>query len=330
MRTRSLVPLLLAGALVGPLLAGAVASVTPGEARAAVVERIVAIVGERAILLSDVRERSRPYLLRVYEGVPAGPQRDAAISQIYRAVLGRMVEEELEDRAAEKAGIVVTPLEIDQALDRIAKQNSIAKGTVIAEAKRSGLTEAQYREELRRQVLQAKLVNVRLQGRIRVTETDLRSTYHRLVVEERQSQEQRLQKLVLDLRGTPEEQAAQHALAADIVRRARAGEDFRELIRRHSRLPLERSLGPARPPAQEPEAIRRATLSLDVGQVSAPLVLGGELVIVQVVEREESSLPPYEQARPALHERVYMEKMNAARQHWIEGLKRRTHVEVRL
>lgn len=330
MRTRSAVPLLIAAALLGPLFAAASAGVDLGEAKAAVVERIVAIVGERAILLSDVRERSRPYLLRVYDNVPTGPQRDAAVGQIYRAVLGRMVEEELEDRAAEKAGIVVTPLEIDQALDRIASQNGISKGTVIAEAKRSGLTEAQYREELRRQVLQAKLVNVRLQGRIRVTETDLRTAYHRLVVEERQSQEQRLQTLVLDRGASAAEQKAAQELAADIVRRARGGEDFRQLIREYSRVPLERSLGPARPPSQEPEALRRASLALGVGELSAPLSIGDQLVIVQVVEREETSLPPYEQARPALHERVYMEKMGAARQSWLDGLKRRTHVEIRL
>jgi peptidyl-prolyl cis-trans isomerase SurA len=330
MRNRSVLAVVLAAALLGPTGAGVLAAFDTQPAEAAVVERIVAIVGERAILLSDVRERARPFLLRAYDSVPQGPQRDAAISQIYRAVLGRMVEEELEDRAAEKAGIVVTPQEIDSALDRVASQNNISKGTVLAEAKRSGLTEAQYRDELRRQVLQAKLVNVRLQGRIRVTETDLRSAYHRLVVEERQRLQQRLQKLVLDAGRTPEEQRAAHALATELVRRAREGEDFRELVRKYSLVPLDRSVGVTRAPAQEPEAIRRASLSLGVGEVSPPLATGGQLVIVQVVEREESSLPLYEQARPALHERVYMEKMTTAREHWIESLKRRTHVDVRL
>ncbi len=330
MRTRSYLPVLLAATLLGPAWAGALAALSPRSAEAAVVERIVAVVGERAILLSDVRERARPFLLRAFDGVPPGPQRDAAVSQIYRAVLGRMVEDELEDRAAEKSGIVVTPQEIDQALERVAAQNGLSKGAVLAEAKRSGLTEAQYRDELRRQVLQAKLVNVRLQGRIRINETDLRGAYQRLVLEERQRLEQRLQTLVLEAGDTPEERRAALAKASDLVRRARAGEDFRELVRQHSIVPVERSVGPTRAPAQEPEALRRASLTLEVGEVSPPLSTGGKLVIVQVVEREESSLPAYEDARPALHERVYMEKMSTAREHWIEGLKRRTHVDVRL
>lgn len=315
--------------LAGPAL-GFLAASIPLAADAAVVERVVAVVGERAILLSDVRERSKAFLLRVYDSVPAGPQRDAAISQIYRAVLGKMVEEELEDTAASRAGVVVTAREIDQALTRVAAQNGLTPGAILAEAKRSGLTEEQYRMELRRQLLQAKLANLRLQGRIRVTENDLKSSYRKLVLEERQRLQQRLVRLVLSAGSSPEEQKAQRALASQLVQRARGGEDFREIIRQHSLMPYERSLQPLRAPLQEPDPVRRATILLDVGEVSQPIVAGGQLLIFQVLEREESTLPDYEEARPALHERVYMEKMAGAREHWLEGLKNRTHVDIRL
>lgn len=318
-----------AASLVGPAF-GLLHTVLPATAEAAVVERVVAVVGERAILLSEVRERSRAFLLRAYESVPPGPQRDAAVSQIYRAVLGKMVEEELEDTAAAKAGIVVTTREIDQAIQRVASQNGITPAALVAEAKRSGLTEEQYRAELRRQLLQAKLANVRLQGRIRVTENDLKATYRKLVLEERQRLQQRLVRLVLPLGDDAAQQQATRVLAAEIVERARAGEDFRELIRQHSVVPYDRALQPPRAPLQEPDAVRRATILLEVGEVSQPLPEGGYLVIYQVAEREPSTLPDYDQARPALHERVYMEKMGTARQHWLDGLKNRTHVDVRL
>src|SRR5690606_16970369 len=167
--------------LAGPLL-GLVATMAPLPARAAIVERVVAVVGERAILLSDVRERSKAFLLRVYDTVPPGPQRDAAISQIYRAVLNKMVEEELEDTAAARAGVVVPARETDQACARVAAQDGLPPGALIAEAKRSGLSEEQYRQELRRQLLQAKLAILRLQGRIRVTENDLKRAYRAMVL----------------------------------------------------------------------------------------------------------------------------------------------------
>src|SRR5664280_2990320 len=53
-----------------------------GSAMATIVERVVAVVGERAILMSDLRERARPFLVRIHQELPAGAQRAAAISPV--------------------------------------------------------------------------------------------------------------------------------------------------------------------------------------------------------------------------------------------------------
>ena len=82
-------------------------------ALASVVERVVAVVGERAILLSDLRKRSRPFLMRVFLQVPKGAQRSAAISQTYKTVLERMVDEELQQRAANRRRVIVSAKEVD-------------------------------------------------------------------------------------------------------------------------------------------------------------------------------------------------------------------------
>lgn len=316
-------PWLTAAALLGGLGLGL------PSARATIVERIVAVVGDDPILLSDVRNRSRPFLVRIYQEVPDGPQRSAAITQVYKLVLERMIDEELEDRAAARAGIVVTSQEIDQALARIAAQNGMTEQQILAEAQQSGLTVAQYRDELRRQVLQAKMSSLRLQGRVRVDEEDVEAAYRELEREERLRLPQRTLRLALARGTTPEQEAKQLALAESLAERARAGEDFAELIAKYATAAGSGAAPPA-PPVQEPEAVRRATLPLEVGQVSRPVRLGGSIVLLQVVERAPSQLPPYQQARDAMQERVYMEKLAKARQHWLEGLRRRTHIEVRM
>src|SRR6185503_13182128 len=146
-------------------------------ASASVVERIVAIVGERAILLSDLRERAQPFLAQVHAQVPPGAQRNAAISQLYKGLLEKMVDEEIEQKAAVQAKVTVTPREVEEALSRVAQQNAVTVEKLLSEARRSGLDDTAYRDELRRQLLQTKLINVRLQGRIRVTEDDLQKAY---------------------------------------------------------------------------------------------------------------------------------------------------------
>jgi peptidyl-prolyl cis-trans isomerase SurA len=304
-------------------------TVLPRPGAGAIVERIVAIVGERAILLSDLRQRSRPFLTRAYDQYPEGPQRSAATSQIYKVVLDRMVEEELEDEAAKRAGITVTSEEVDQALERVAMQNGLSPAAVLAEARGSGMTTEQYRDELKRQLLQSKIGSIRLQGRVQIEESDLRAAYHALVREERMQLPQRTLRLAIPAGNTPQSEARAQKLADELVRRAAAGEDFRELVRRYGTAPGT-GLAEARPPLQEPEEIQRATVGLEVGGVSRPIRLAGVIMILNVLERAPSSLPPYDEVKDAVHERVYMEKMARVRKHWLDALRRRTYVEIRM
>src|SRR4029079_15071451 len=101
------------------------------------------------------------------------------------AVLQKIVDEELLEKAATQAKVTITPTEIDEGLKRVAAQNKITVDQVVAEAGRAGMPESKYLEELRRQLLEAKLLNVRLQGRIRITEEDLRAAYQKIEAEER-------------------------------------------------------------------------------------------------------------------------------------------------
>jgi peptidyl-prolyl cis-trans isomerase SurA len=286
-------------------------------------------VGERAILLTDVRERTLPIMVRIYSTVPEGPQRAAALAQVHEAILGRMVDEELEEQAATQAGIEVTAVEIDEALARVSAQNNLTVNQILVEAKKSGLTVQAYREELRRQLLQAKMGQLRLTGRIRVTESDLLSAYRRLQAQERMQQPQRTLQLRIPSGVTREEQTKQKQLAQSLSDRANKGEDLRSLIERYA-TSAGSGLSNSRAPAQEPQNIQRATMALEVGETSPPIKQGGDWLILQVIERPPSEIPPFAEVREEVHQQVYVEKMGTAREHWLESLRRRTHVEVRL
>ncbi|MEZ4220727.1 MAG: SurA N-terminal domain-containing protein [Polyangiaceae bacterium] len=302
---------------------------------ATIVERVAAVVGERAILLSDVRDRARPLLVRIYSEVPTGAQRAAAISQTFKTVLQRMVDEELEQRAANRARIVVSAQEIDDALTRIAGQNNLSVDKLVAEAKRAGLTESQYRNEIKRQVLEAKLLNLRVQGRVRVTEDDARSAYRRLVAEERRKLSFRAAWIRLDLpaKANAAQVAERRRLADELVERVGRGERIADLAKLHSDDPSTRDSGgllARMRPGRLPRAVDAALQSLEVGQAAPSLRVGNAFYVVQLVEREESELPSFEESRAELAERIYLEKMNKARRIWLDSLRRQTHVEVRM
>jgi peptidyl-prolyl cis-trans isomerase SurA len=229
------------------------------------VERIVAVVGERAILMSDLRDRATPLLVRINQEVPAGSQRSAAISQLYKSVIERLVDEELIARAARKSKIAVSDKDVDQALATLAKQNSISVERLMQEARAQGQVEGKYRDEIRRQLLEYRVMNLRLQGRIQVRDEDLRRAYREIVLQERRKQAFTAAWILV--RPHAGSEPAQEA-ANRIMRELRQGRDFGELARQHSadrKTAQHGGLLGKFMPGKLPTAIDRALLSLERG-----------------------------------------------------------------
>jgi peptidyl-prolyl cis-trans isomerase SurA len=171
-------------------------------------------------------------------------------------------------------------------------------------------------------------VNVRLQGRIRVTVEDLKLAYRKLVFEERQ----RLGLRVAWIRIPAGADGSGRALAERVAEAART-QDFASLARQFSQDRSTKELGGLLPQdklTDLPPSVARASLGLEVGESSPALRVGDDYVIVRVNSRDPSQLPTFEDARRELGDRVYMDKMGQARRTWLDGLRRQNHVEVRL
>lgn len=297
---------------------------------ATVVERIVAVVGERAILMSDLRDRARPMLSRITEELPAGAQRSAAISQLYKSIVERLVDEELISRIARKSKINITDKDVDSALATLAHQNNITIERLMLESRAQGQTDAKYREEIRRQLLEYRVMNVRLQGRIQVRDEDLRRSYREIVLQERKNLSFSAAWILI----RPEPHAGPPAEVANaVVRALRQGGDFADLARQYSADPKTARHGGNLgrfAPGKLPLAMDRALQNLEPGEFTTPIHIGDSFVIARLLARDASQLPTLEEAKTELAERVYSDKMGRARRRWLDGLRRQMHVEVRL
>jgi peptidyl-prolyl cis-trans isomerase SurA len=150
----------LAGALTGLLTLTA----AEGRAERRIVDRIVGVVGDKAILLSDLRARAKPFL-KLIERQHQGASRIAAEVTMYRDLLTRLVDEELIRRAAAKEGVTVTSDEIERSIASIAAGIGMSKDEVLRAARDQGLTETEYRAEVGRQILEGKILQVRVRAR---------------------------------------------------------------------------------------------------------------------------------------------------------------------
>ncbi len=96
--------------------------------------------------------------------------------------------------------------------------------------------------------------------------------------------------------------------AADVVRRARAGESFAELATLHS-TDDSRAAGGQLDPIRTgdttwPQAVRAAVSQLEPGQVSDPILLEGSFAVLKLQRRIEAHPVPFDQVEADLTRRA--------------------------
>ncbi|MEZ4248419.1 MAG: SurA N-terminal domain-containing protein [Polyangiales bacterium] len=255
------------------------------DARAEVVERVVATVDDEAIFLSDLRKRAMPFLPRLME-VPE-LQRLAALRQLYDELLEQLINEELVERAAQRQQIRVSSADVDRAVMNVVRQNGLEESEFWEVVAQQGYSQAEYRSDLRRQLLRYRLLNERVRGRVNITEEDVRRVY-----------DQRTRRANRALRFRTSHAHAEDAIATEVAEaRGQAdeihgeitAENFEDYCRRGRR----GDLGWLRQ-GDLPEALEEVLLALQPGEISDPVrgPSGFHVFLLHERERGDASVPP--------------------------------------
>jgi peptidyl-prolyl cis-trans isomerase SurA len=147
-----------------------------GSAGADVIERVVATVDNEAIFLSDLRKRAVPFLPQVAEA-RTETERMSRLKELYEELLNVLVDEQLIRQLASGSGIRVTDADLDSAIENLRLQNNMTEEQFKEALDAQGFTDAQYRHDLRRQLLRLKVMNERVRSRVNVTEEEVRARY---------------------------------------------------------------------------------------------------------------------------------------------------------
>jgi peptidyl-prolyl cis-trans isomerase SurA len=276
----------------------------PHVRAAVIIERIVAIVGERPILLSELRHRAKPSLTLVAlramqqqvppENIPT--LLAAAEPKAMKETLDQIIDERLMEQQADKAHISVSVEEVDRGIKTKAQQLGVSDKELWTRAKSQGYTEQDYRDEVRRQLLEGKLLQLRLAGRIRVTEADARATYERVVKQAAEESPVDLQVISMRIMPSAGSVAAKSALAQQIVMQARSGAaSWCDLVKLYNEDAETQATCGSRGPVPMRSVIPAARKMLETmkeGDISDPIRMGDEVVLVFRLAKREK-IPPY-------------------------------------
>jgi peptidyl-prolyl cis-trans isomerase SurA len=270
-----------------PTVAATTAATAPRTA-----DFIVAVVNSEPITNSEVRAKLLRMEKQLSQQGAALPPREA----LTRQVLESLIVEKTQLQLALDLGLKVDDEALDQAELNVARQNQLSLDELHRRVQQDGLSVAQFREDLRKQVLVARLREREVESRVRVSELDV----DQFLREQRDGTAPMQQDLNLAqvLVAVPETASAEQitalqARAQQAAQRARAGEDFAALVREFSDAPDRAStLGVMglRSSDRYPTLFVEATQNLRVGGVAGPVRSGAGFHVLKVLDKQEAGL----------------------------------------
>jgi peptidyl-prolyl cis-trans isomerase SurA len=305
-----------------PALSLLLAAVAPGE----VLERVVAKVNGDIVTLSDFQARQVAAVQAA-----GGMNTDDRIERFLRENNARILQEAIDDlllvQKAQEMGMRLRPDYINEIIENIKKENNIQSDDDLQQQlRREGMSLDDLKRNIERSIMKRQLLSHELESKIAVSEDEVRADYEARRAEYDRPGSLHLQEIVVKT------QSGSQALAGDLVRRARGGEDFAELARAYSSASTRSSggdLGRLSKGDLTPE-VEKAAFALPVGGVSDPLPTPEGYRILKVVEKTEPTQVPFEEVKGEIQKRLSAERTDREYESYMEGLRKAAIIDIRV
>jgi peptidyl-prolyl cis-trans isomerase SurA len=149
----------------------------PVLARAEVIDRVVAVVNDDLITLSELNSEGALHFEKIREQAPP-EERSLALTAARKEILANMIERKLIAQRAAEHGIEVSDEEIEMNYFRIMEQNNFSEEQFAAELAKSGLSPQMYKDNLRNQITQQRLLGVEIRSKVVITNEQIEEYYN--------------------------------------------------------------------------------------------------------------------------------------------------------
>jgi peptidyl-prolyl cis-trans isomerase SurA len=252
---------------------------------------IVAVVNSEPITNLQVRQemqRMGQFLSQQQQPLPS-------TELLGEQALERLISDRTQIQFARESGIKIEEFAIDDAEQSVARQNQVDTAEMYRRLSADGVSRAQFRNNLRDQMMLSRVREREVGQRIKVSELDI----DRYLLDQQRDSGGALADvniahilLALPEAATPAQVAAAQAKAQQIVERVRAGEDFSKLARELSQAPdaADGGLFGLRPVDRYPQLFVDAVQKLQTGAMTT-VRSGAGLHVLRLIEKRSAGGP---------------------------------------
>jgi peptidyl-prolyl cis-trans isomerase SurA len=318
-----------AGLPVAPALPPVTVSTPSAPPAVPPTDRIVAVVNNDAITLSELQEAIAVYR---HENRLAGGEPPEELVQQF---LNRMIDNRLQLQEAEREKIAVDDAEVEEEMGERMKRLQITDRSQFETLlKAQGLTMEAVKKRVRDSIRLARVVRRKVTLRVSVTEAEI----SRYLEENRQKLETGLAYhaqhiLVLPEGSDPDKAWEEARIRAEVIRAAVLnGGDFTELARKHSKDASAKDGGDlgVLKRGELAQDIEEQILALAPGQVSAPYRSQIGWHVFRLESKEALEGDTLARAKQQIRDILFRQKYEVRLDAWLKEIKQRAIIDVRL
>ncbi len=284
---------------------------------AELVDRIVAVVGDEVITLRELEQAYQNDTLKIQK-------EDKKLTK--KEYLERMIEKKLIEQEVKRAGVTVSAQELEQAIEKKRKELGLSPEEFRSLLRAQGITMEEYRQQVRENLVLARLLAQEVRSELEVSEQEIVAYYNQHKDEFRTPERVKLYHIVVH-----KGKAGQKKLK-QIIREYQDGKGFTELARKYSEgeeASRGGELGWVELGQLKPE-LRKIIAPLQVGELSPIYEDEAGYHLFMVAGREKSMLLPLEQVREQIRQILYRKQFEEQYLLWLERLKAKTYIDIRL
>jgi len=303
------------------------------SAQAEAADRIVAVVNDEVITLSEWNSAFEPYRAHVAAS-HTGADREKALAENRMILLNQMIDNLLIEQQSRKAGIVIADEELTSAIKDLLGRQNISQDDLQKALDREGTTLEAYKKGVRDQLMRIRLIQREIKSRVAVSDEEIGAYYrsHRQDYEGKETVRIRQILLLLPKEEDPAEKAKIRADAEAIHKSLLNGEPFELLSAKYSQGSAAAAGGDIGyiEKGMILHEVEEVAFSLPLNQISGVIESPVGFHLIKVIDRRGAGLKSIESVREEIREKIDQEKMGKKFDEWMGALRTKSHIEIKL
>lgn len=300
--------------------------------RAELVDRVVAIVNNDIILLSELNQSLAILSATLDRQGYSQSQKNQILNNQRAHILEQLIYDKLTDQQIKKHDIKIDDSEVDATIQRIQKVNRISDEDLRRSLELDGISYEDYRNQIKEKLLRARLVNREIKSKIVITDEDIQAYYKAHLEEYGGHTKYELRHILIKVQ-PPANSAVNesaHEKIEYIYKELKDGKAFAKLAGEYSEAPSsarEGHLGVFDLNILS-DQIKAALKGLEVGQFSKVVETDQGYQIFYVENIIQSGGRGIDEARAEIQEKLYADVVDHKFNEWIKDLRQRSHIQI--